>query len=157
MEETGRFLSEQEQSEWQELAAGRDSHMCFACGKANPIGLHLDFTDLGDSYQTVFLPGDNHQGYPGVMHGGITSTIMDEIMGRYLYIKGIIAPTAELTVRFKAPVPTNQPITATGKITEHKGRLIKMTSSLVLADGTVAAEADGKFIITKNKKAFGQE
>lgn len=135
----------------------QDTHMCFGCGKANPIGLQLDFTEEGEIYKTVFVPGENHQGYPGIMHGGIASTLMDEVMGRYLWAKGIIAPTAELTVRFKAPVPIGQPVTVTGQVTTQKGRLFKTQSRLTLADGTVAIEAEGKFIAAKDQVAFVQE
>lgn len=134
----------------------QDTHMCFGCGKANPIGLHLDFTEEGEIYSTVFVPGENHQGYPGIMHGGIASTLMDEVMGRYLWAKGIIAPTAELTVRFKVPVPIGQPVTVTGQVAAQKGRLFKTQSRLILADGTVAIEAEGKFIAAKDQAAFVQ-
>lgn len=134
-----------------------EPHMCFGCGKANPIGLQLDFTEEGETYKTVFTPGENHQGYPGVMHGGIASTLVDEVMGRYLWAKGIIAPTAELTVRFKAPIPIGKPVTVTGQVSAHKGRLFKTHSQLTLEDGTVALEAEGKFIVTKRHAAFVQD
>lgn len=133
---------------------GRDGFMCFACSKDNPIGLHLDFTEDGDTYRTEFVPGQYHEGYPGLMHGGITSTLLDEVMGRYLYVKGLVAPTAELTVRYKAPVPIGKPVAVTGKIVEQKGRLIKMSSQLVLTDGTVAVEADAKFVKARQSAPF---
>ncbi|MFZ3172752.1 MAG: PaaI family thioesterase [Carboxydocellales bacterium] len=131
-----------------------EPHFCFGCGKDNPIGLHLEFTVEGDTYKTVFTPGENHQGYPGVMHGGIASTLVDEVMGRFLWQKGVSAPTAELNVRFKAPVPIGLPITITSRVISHKGRLFKTHSQLILADGTVAIEAEGKFLVAKQHAEF---
>ena len=52
--------------------------MCFVCGVNNPIGLHLDFWMDGEQVWTDFTPGREHQGYPGVMHGGLVATLLDE-------------------------------------------------------------------------------
>jgi len=50
--------------------------MCFACGKRNPIGLHLDFRFEGDEYVTEFVPQEVHQGFPGIIHGGLIATVL---------------------------------------------------------------------------------
>ncbi|MDA8227009.1 MAG: PaaI family thioesterase [Desulfitobacterium hafniense] len=123
--------------------------MCFACGPENPYGLKLKFTEEGDTYKTVFTPDKHYQGYPGILHGGLVSTVLDEVMGRWLSSKGIIAPTGKLEVRFKKPIPVEQPLTLISWMTSEKGRITEMAARAILADGTVAAEAKGVFVRLK--------
>ena len=55
-----------------------NSRMCFVCGIDNPIGLHLHFyTDDEGRCIARFQPRPEHQGYPGQLHGGIISTLLD--------------------------------------------------------------------------------
>ena len=62
-----------------------NSRHCFLCGVDNPIGLKLGFYDVGDGrVATRFTPLEQHQGYPGVMHGGIACALLDETIGRTL-------------------------------------------------------------------------
>ena len=120
---------------------------CFACGKNNPVGLKLEFYEQDGYYITEFIPSKHYEGYPGILHGGITSTILDEVMGRYLYDKDYIALTAELTVRFKKSIPIEKKIIAYTKIVSQKARMVEMTAEIKLEDGVVAAQAKGKFMI----------
>ncbi|HEX3032784.1 MAG TPA: PaaI family thioesterase, partial [Bacillota bacterium] len=129
---------------------------CFACGKANPIGLRMEFFQDGEFYKSVWTPTENFQGYPGILHGGITCSLLDEIMGRFLYMEGLVAPTVELNVRYKTAVPIGQPVTLSSWVIERKKRLVIMGGRLTLEDGTVAAEADAKFIIAKGQGAFAE-
>lgn len=125
-------------------------HWCFACGKQNPQGLHLQFAEEGEEYVTRFTPEPWQQGYPGIMHGGLISTLLDEVMGRYLWQKGITAPTVELTVRFRRPVPIQESVEVRGRIVEQKGRKFEMEARLILhSSGEVAATAIGKFLQIK--------
>lgn len=118
---------------------------CFVCGKDNPIGLHLSFRVENDTYVTTFTPGPEHQSYDGVLHGGIISTLLDEITAGYLYAKGLKAITAKLEVRFRAPTPIAQPLTVRGWIVGKKRSMYEMAGSISLPDGTVTAE--GKAIV----------
>ncbi|HEV8371935.1 MAG TPA: hypothetical protein VGR68_01930, partial [Actinomycetota bacterium] len=55
---------------------------CFACGDANPIGLHLDdIRRVGDEVHATLHPRPEYQSYPGVLHGGICATALDEVLG----------------------------------------------------------------------------
>ena len=121
--------------------------LCFACGKDNPIGLKLKFQELGDFYIAEFTPQILYQGYPDILHGGITATILDEAMGQYLFYKGLIALTAELNVRFKKEIPVEKPITICAKIHNQRSRMIEMSAEIKLENGVIAAEAIGKFMI----------
>ncbi|MGI6679224.1 MAG: PaaI family thioesterase [Dehalobacterium sp.] len=127
-------------------------HMCFACGKKNPIGLKLDFFDDQGVYTTVFTPKEEHQGYPGIVHGGITATILDEVTARYVLSQGIVAFTASLNVRYRKGIPIGRPVTFKSRMVQKKGRLYEMEAQAILEDGTVAAEAVAKVMEAKNPK-----
>jgi acyl-coenzyme A thioesterase PaaI-like protein len=126
------------------------SRMCFVCGESNPAGVHVRFYEQEDgSVLARFTGCDHHQGYPGRMHGGIITAVMDETMGRAImtrYGDNIWGVTAELNVRFRQPVPLNVELTAVGRITEEKKRLFEGSGELYLPDGSVAVEAVGKFV-----------
>ena len=117
--------------------------MCFACGKDNPIGLHLQFSVDADSCRTTFRPKPEHQSYDGRMHGGLISTLLDETMGNYCYLyEKKIAYTAKMSVRFRQPVLIGELLKVVAKVKKRKGRLIEMTAVLYKEDSTIGAEAD---------------
>ena len=131
------------------LAAQNISQMCMVCGKENPSGLHARFYELqGDELLGIFAPGTIHQGYPGRLHGGVASTILDETIGRAINIidPSVWGVTVELTVRFRKPVPLDGEVHAIGRITRDSRRLFEGTGEIVLADGSVAVEASGKYM-----------
>ena len=126
-----------------------DNNKCFVCGKDNPKGLQLDFYEEEETYKTRFRPADTYQGYPGILHGGITSTLLDEIMGRYLCHLGITALTVQLEVRFKKTIELGQVLLVEGKIVNTKGRVVEMEARVLLEDGSIGASAKGKFMKIK--------
>jgi len=149
------------------LAAQNISRNCLVCGTENPYGLHGRFYELaaqdeagdepggapaspacGPELLGVFAPRDEHQGYPGRLHGGVAAALLDETIGRAILLLhddewGV---TAELTVRFRKPLPLDEEIRCVGRITRDTRRLFEGTGEIVFADGTVAAEARGKYV-----------
>ncbi|HZK18938.1 MAG TPA: PaaI family thioesterase [Clostridia bacterium] len=121
--------------------------MCFACGRLNPIGLKLEFESDGVVCRTTFTPTDEHQGWNGYMHGGIISTILDEVMAQWLHLKGYKTMTAEMTVRFKKPVPVSVTVTAISRLVSRKKRLFQLEGELFLPGGELAASATSKFLL----------
>lgn len=121
---------------------------CFGCGRLNPCGLKLIFEEQENTYVTHFTGNEHHQGYDGIMHGGIVSTLLDEIMARYIYAKGVTAVTARLEVRYLKPTPIGVPLLVKGRITNHKGRLYETAGTIELPDGTVTAEGSAKVFVT---------
>jgi acyl-coenzyme A thioesterase PaaI-like protein len=119
---------------------------CFACGQANPKGLHLTFRFEGEEYVCDFTAAREYQGWTDIVHGGIVSTVMDEVMTRLLWERGIGAMTAELTVRLKHPTPVGRPLTARARLVSQRRRLYETAAELSLEDGTVTATATGKFL-----------
>lgn len=122
-------------------------HMCFACGEKNPIGLHLKFSIEGEKVKTFFTPKKEHEGYPGVMHGGLITTILDEVMARSINLLGFHGVTARLEVRFREPVPINQVITFESMITNSQKNVVDLNAKAYLPDGKLAAEAVARFMV----------
>ncbi len=126
------------------------SRMCFVCGESNPAGVHVRFYEQEDgSVLSRFTGLEHHQGYPGRMHGGVITAIMDETMGRAIMVRhgeAIWGVTAELNLRFRKPVPLGVELTAVGQIVSENSRLFEGRGELLLPDGSVAVEAAGKFV-----------
>jgi len=131
------------------VAAQNISRMCMVCGTENASGLHAAFYEL-DSGELlgVFQTREEHQSYPGRLHGGILSAMLDETIGRAVSVTQHDAwgVTVELTVRFKRPVPPGTEVRAIGRITKDSSRLFEGTGEIVLADGTLAVEAFGRYL-----------
>lgn len=115
---------------------------CLLCGKENPIGLHLHFTEEKHGVSTVWVTQQNYEGYQNSLHGGITAALLDEIMAQAIIIKGEVAVTASMNVRYKNPIEINQTITIYGEVTEQKGKLfycsaeIRSVGDVLLASAT---------------------
>lgn len=125
------------------------SRMCFVCGRENSSGLSARFYNLEDGeVMGLFSPRESHQSYPGRLHGGVSSAILDETIGRALNVTDPDAwgVTVELTLRYRRPVPTDSEIRAFGRITKHSSRIYEGTGEIVLEDGTVAVEATGRYL-----------
>ncbi len=123
------------------------SKMCFVCGRDNPIGLHMHFSTDGDGcVHADYVPRDEHQGYPGVMHGGLLTTMLDELIGRTAIASDLWCMTAKLEVRFRKPVPIGEPLKLKGEITNKSGRLLQGRGEIRLADGSLAVEARGTYL-----------
>jgi len=125
------------------------SRMCMVCGIENPAGLGARFFELETGELLgVFAPGEHHQGYPGRLHGGIASALLDETIGRAISLTdpGAWGVTIQLAVRFRKPVPLDQEVRALSRITNDSGRRFEGTGEIVLEDGTVAAEATGTYL-----------
>ena len=122
------------------MTQGGENSNCFVCGENNPIGLKLKFREENDKYLADFMPTTNYQGYDGVLHGGIVSTLIDEITAGYMYYKGYKAVTAKLEVRFRKPTPIGEKLTVQGEIISQKGKMVEMLGKIILADGSVSAE-----------------
>jgi len=130
-------------------AAQNISRMCMVCGTENDLGLHAKFYELDDgALLGLFAPLDVHQSYPGRLHGGISSAILDETIGRAVNIsdKDAWGVTVELSVRFRKPVPLDGEIRAIGRITKDSRRIFEGTGEILLPDGTVAVEATGRYM-----------
>jgi len=123
------------------------SRGCFACGVENPSGLHLQVTydPQAHAAETRVTLTAERQGWTGVAHGGIVSTLLDEMLSWSL---GQEVPffTVELTVRYRRAVPIGVELTARGRRTRLRGRYMEAEGEILGPDGTVLAQATGKFL-----------
>jgi uncharacterized protein (TIGR00369 family) len=122
---------------------------CIACAPQRKSGLRLDFQDTGDGkVRATFDCAAAFEGYPGYLHGGIISTVLDSAMANCLFAQGHKAVTAELTVKFRAPVLVDRTAVAEARAARDLFPLFVMEATLE-QDGQLKATATAKFIVTK--------
>jgi len=102
-----------------------DDAMCFCCGAKNPIGLRLHFEETSDGrMRTIWTPRKEHQGFKDIVHGGLVATVLDEVMVRLLYLRGIEAVTAGMETKLIRPLQWGTPYRFEGWIVRDRGRAV---------------------------------
>lgn len=124
---------------------------CFVCGDNNDIGLKIDFYEKDGKARAEFTPTKNFEGYKDILHGGILSTLLDEVMIKSILAKEILTVTSQIEVKFKKPAVIGEKLIIEGGITGERGRLILAEGKVFREDGTVVAEAKGKFFRTEGR------
>jgi uncharacterized protein (TIGR00369 family) len=123
---------------------------CVVCGAWNTRGLHPDFAVTADgSVQADFHCADVLEGYPHILHGGVIASLLDGAMTNCLFAHGLVAVTAELTIRFLRPVATNRTATVRAWLEESRLTLRRLGAEL-RQDGQLMATATGKLTRQKN-------
>ena len=127
-----------------------NSKLCFVCGLKNGSGLKASFfeTEKGELVAT-FTPGEEHQSYPGRLHGGLASAILDETIGRAVMVgndREVWGITVELSLNYRKPIPLGVELKAVGRIAEENNRFFEGTGEIILPGGEVAVTARGKYM-----------
>jgi acyl-coenzyme A thioesterase PaaI-like protein len=104
----------------------RSDHRCFGRGDDNRIGLHLRFMADGDSVRSWFTPNVDHQGFGGIVHGGIISTVLDEAMAWATAHAGFWAMTGDMRVRFRQPLNIGESTVVTARVSGARGRIVSV-------------------------------
>jgi acyl-coenzyme A thioesterase PaaI-like protein len=130
-----------------------DDRMCFVCGPENPIGLKLEFWEEGERYHTRFTPDIRHSGYEGMIHGGILTAILDEVMGRLLWIRDLRAATAQMDIRWSRAAHIGETLHVVGWIEEVRGRLVRCAAEARNDAGQIVARSTAKFMRTVHRAA----
>ena len=127
-----------------------NSKLCLVCGMKNTLGLKAFFYETENKELiAIFKPCEEHQSYPGRLHGGIAAAILDETIGRAILMhheEEIWGVTAELKMRFKKPIPLDQELKVIGRITKNSNRLFEGTGELILENGDIAVTCEGKYL-----------
>ena len=127
-----------------------NSRMCFICGLENPVGLRLKIYEVEQGMiETTYTAPEQYQSYPGILHGGIVATILDEISGRahmgdpsqprFMY-------TAKLEVKYRKNVPIGKPLRIVGKAGKTKGRIAESWAGIYDEAGSLLAECNSLLI-----------
>lgn len=124
-----------------------NSHGCFICGLENAIGLKMVFEEDHEKHEVraeLVVP-EQYRSYPGVVHGGIVATILDETSGRAIMLEtqddNTFFATARMSIRYRQPTPTNTPLLAIGWVEQYGPSRAKVKGKLVLQDSVDASRA----------------
>ncbi len=118
---------------------------CIACGFTNINGLHLRFdTDYEGGVTASFECNEIFEGYPGILHGGIISMILDSAMGNCMFSRGLATVTVEMNTKFRHPVRTGYQATVSAKVTRASHPLY-LLEARIIQNGEVKATGKGKF------------
>lgn len=119
---------------------------CFVCGDKNKSGLKARFYYDGEKASATLVASEEFEGYRGLYHGGVLSSLLDEVMIKAILALDRYAVTAEITVRFVAPVKTGDRIILTGKVVRSRGRVFLTEGEARGEDETLFATATAKYI-----------
>lgn len=123
-------------------------NFCFACGKDNPLGMHLRF--VLDEPRRRFVArvrlARRYEGPPGHAHGGIVATVLDEAMGKVNKLRSAVALTSQMKVEYLKPVPLGRPLTVEGYELRHRGRRHTNAAEIRNQKGELLARSTGVFI-----------
>lgn len=135
--------------------AGLDNYQCFGCDPDNRIGLKLQFTRSGDTISALWEPRPDLEGYPGVVHGGIQATLVDEIGAWYVYaVLGTAGVTKSLNIEYKKPaLLSDGPFTVRGSGKLDGKRQARIRVTLENASGETCATAECLYIVFKEEIA----
>jgi acyl-coenzyme A thioesterase PaaI-like protein len=127
-----------------------NSKMCLVCGLKNVYGLKASFYQLENKELVcIVTPSEVHQSYPGRLHGGMTTALLDETIGRAImmrYEEMMWGVTVEFTTKFKKPIPLDRELRVVGRITNDTSRFFEGTGEILMPDGEIAASGYGKYI-----------
>ena len=136
---------------WKDMALWdtKDVPMCFGCGRDNTIGLKLEFHQEGESVRAEFIPGELYQGWPGVVHGGLICTMLDEVIGYAAGYQGLYAVTVKMEVCYRKPAMIGQRLLLCARVKSVSGRTVVCDGEIRLEDGMLIAEANSELRIMR--------
>ena len=139
---------------------------CYGCGPQHQAGLRMQITvGQGTSVHGSFEVTDEHQGAPGLAHGGLLACAMDETLGTLGWLLGIPAVTAHLESDFRIPVPVGTILHMHAECLGVAGRKIYLSATARLNDpaGPIAVQAQALFLavdlthFAEHGRALGQD
>ncbi len=120
---------------------------CFVCGSENPRGMRLRFqVEAMGKVEAIWMPSPEWEGFRGIVHGGVVSTVLDEAMSKAVASMPREALTAELRVRFRKPVRSSETLRVRGWVQQHTKRRIATEAIITGEDGTEYAHAWAAFL-----------
>ncbi len=118
---------------------------CFGCGEENPFGLRLKMEIEDGALKTDFTPGPHHEGWPGIVHGGVISALLYEVMENWPYLHGVVTMMRSMDTRLRSPATVGRPIRATSWLERREGRELDVAARLE-SDGKTIAEGRASLV-----------
>lgn len=133
----------------------KNEYHCFGCCPDNPLGLKMEFYEEGDEIISYWHPNEHYQGWVGVMHGGILSTIIDEIAGwvvlRKMQTTGV---TSKLEVSYRKPIlSSSKEIVVRSHISSVLRNIVKIEAIIENEDHEVCVSGVATYFIFDKKRA----
>ena len=131
---------------------------CFGCGMANETGLNLDFEALDDqSVTALYVPQEQHQGWPRVLHGGIVATLLDEAAAHVAYARGQHGATARLNIRYSRPALLDEPLRVSATLVKDSRRMLTIEARITTLGEDKIAEAEATLLLLtpEQKQEYG--
>jgi uncharacterized protein (TIGR00369 family) len=126
---------------------------CFVCGNENPHGLRILFHLADDHVFTCFTPKIGQMGYPGITHGGVLASLLDETMGwAPCAARHQFCVSTEIKIEYLQPVPIGQQIIVEGRVKELKKKLCLAEGIIRDEKGTLYARGEGKYLFMGEAK-----
>ena len=141
------------------LRTQRNSKNCIVCGMENPFGLKAPFYVLDDdSVASEFSFLKEHQSYPDRTHGGMISTLLDELMGRALWINEpeTFGVTTTMSITYRKPVPYGVKLKARGYITFNSRMGFSARGEIYDLNDNLLAEGSARYLKMSFNRAFGE-
>lgn len=127
---------------------------CFACGTENPIGLNLRFYRLGNAICSDITLGKNHEGWQNMAHGGIISTLVDEVMSWALvYFRRTFFVTRKMDIKYVRPVLIGTPLIVKGRLDDaSKGSKINARGEIRDDQGRLLVKSAAEFAVISHER-----
>ncbi|MDX6743339.1 PaaI family thioesterase [Actinocorallia sp. A-T 12471] len=120
-------------------------------GVLNPVAPPVPFEALPDgTVRSVFTLDDVYEGPPGLVHGGVSAAIFDQVLGMTAGLSGVPGFTATLELRYRRPTPLRVPLTLRAEITRREGRKSWAEGTITGPDGKVTIEATAMFVTPRH-------
>lgn len=134
-----------------------NGYHCFACGTANPIGLNLAFYRRGDTVCSDVTLSKNYEGWENMAHGGIISTILDEVMSwTVMILKKTFLVTRKMDIKYVKPVPIDVPLTIVGRMTDSSEfPIMKAQGEVRDQEGKLLVKGGAEFFSVSGERLSG--
>ena len=128
------------------------TNLCYVCGPDNAAGLHVRFVADGEHGSLAsYTARTEHDGWPGLMHGGVAFALMDEAIAWALYFQGLFGLTARVETRFRQPIRAGTELTIRAWTLGRRRRLIDARAEIRINSGQkpLVAQADATMYLKK--------
>lgn len=121
-----------------------DFTSCYVCGPDNPRGLRMQFEREGDEVVSTYTPALELGGYGTILHGGVTSTLLDEAMAWAVYgLLDRLSLTTEMRVRFLRQLRCGDRLTITATVSGTDRKHASTRAEIRDSAGILSADAVG--------------